>query len=560
MTLAAGANFAGYRIIRPIGSGGMGSVYLAQHPRLPRHDAVKVLDETLAADAEFRARFEREAELAARLEHPNIVSIYDRGEENGRLWISMRFVDGVDASALVARGPAALPPSRAVEIVNQAARGLDTAHRRGLLHRDVKPANILVSAGDDGADIVRITDFGIARSLDAATDLTATGSVLATFAYAAPEQLSGRPVDHRADIYSLGCTLYELLTGSRPFGHRSGAAVIYAHLSEAPPRPSRARRELPPAMDEVVARAMAKEPAARFGSCAELATAARAALGAGPVPVTGPSRVSVGVSGGPPLPGDSAAGPVPRGPLGPADTSGAAGVSATIAPGTPQNGPAHPGHPRRPEDGTGGRSSRPTGRSPVGLRFAAGIALAAVVAGGGWIVLGGTADTVAGRPTTPATTPASTTSGPPTTTTTTPADSAWGPAAYIVAAFPGLLPPDPEATGYAGMRCALNDDLGAWLHCPTDDPAGFHVNVRCDPDRGPLAPSLESTGLVEFREQRWTRPSGTGTVRWGTDAYAGFGLLEVTFDDPGRSFCEVAASGGSGGRDVFDRWWADAPL
>uniref|UniRef100_UPI002456722C serine/threonine-protein kinase n=1 Tax=Nocardia carnea TaxID=37328 RepID=UPI002456722C len=276
MTLAAGAVFAGYRIIRPIGSGGMGTVYLAQHPRLPREDALKVLDEALSADPEFRARFQREAELAARLEHPNIVSIYDRGEENGRLWISMRFVAGMDARQLVARGP--VPPDRAVGIVRDAARGLDAAHRRGLLHRDVKPANIVISADHEGRDIVRITDFGIARSLDAATDLTATGAVLATFAYAAPEQLSGQRADHRADIYSLGCTLYELLTGAKPFGHRSGAAVIYAHLSEPPPRPSQARPDLPAALDEVVARAMAKDPAGRFADCAELAAAARQAL------------------------------------------------------------------------------------------------------------------------------------------------------------------------------------------------------------------------------------------------------------------------------------------
>ncbi|WP_280493800.1 serine/threonine-protein kinase [Nocardia asiatica] len=278
MSVQPGDVFAGYRIVRRIGAGGMGAVYLAEHPRLPRRDALKILDPGLGADAEFRARFEREAELAARLEHPNVVSIYDRGAEGDVLWIAMRYVDGVDAAELVRRGPAVLPAGRAVRIVAAAARGLDAAHRGGLLHRDVKPANILVSTADDGSDAVRITDFGIARSMDATASSTTTGSVQASFAYAAPEQLTGAPLDHRADIYSLGCTLYELLTGSVPFGPRTPAASMQAHLYEPPPRPSRANPTLPPSVDEVVTRAMAKNPAARYSSCAELAAAALRAL------------------------------------------------------------------------------------------------------------------------------------------------------------------------------------------------------------------------------------------------------------------------------------------
>ncbi|MGK8486573.1 serine/threonine-protein kinase [Nocardia asiatica] len=491
MSVQPGDVFAGYRIVRRIGAGGMGAVYLAEHPRLPRRDALKILDPGLGADAEFRARFEREAELAARLEHPNVVSIYDRGAEGDVLWIAMRYVDGVDAAELVRRGPAVLPAGRAVRIVAAAARGLDAAHRGGLLHRDVKPANILVSTADDGSDAVRITDFGIARSLDATASVTTTGSVLASFAYAAPEQLTGAPLDHRADIYSLGCTLYELLTGSVPFGPRTPAASMQAHLYEPPPRPSRANPTLPPAVDEVVTRAMAKNPAARYGSCAELAAAALRALQPPPVP------------------------------------------------------PA-PALPPPPAPARGGRSALIAG--------AVAVVVVAILAA----VLLRAAERSEG---TPVAAPSSAVSPATTTTavTTTAVTSAWGPAAYIVEAFPNLLPADPEGVGYQGMRCALNDDRGAWLHCPAETDDGINVNIRCDPSRRPVTYTSDTVGRADLREQAWTRPSGTGTVRWATDSIAGFGLLDVAFTDH-RSFCTVGASGGSGGQDVYDRWWAGAPI
>ncbi|MFI9411135.1 serine/threonine-protein kinase [Nocardia gamkensis] len=493
MSVQPGEIFAGYRVVRRIGAGGMGAVYLAEHPRLPRRDALKILDPDLGADAEFRARFEREAELAARLEHPNVVSIYDRGAEGDVLWIAMRYVDGVDAAELVRRGPAVLPARRAVRIVAGAARGLDAAHRGGLLHRDVKPANILVSTADDGSDAVRITDFGIARSMDASASLTTTGSVLASFAYAAPEQLTGGPLDHRADIYSLGCTLYEMLTGTPPFGVRAPAAVLQAHLYEPPPRPSRANPALPPAIDEVVTRAMAKVPAARYDSCGELAAAAIRALE-------------------PPLP------PAP-----PASAD------------------------RPPQARTGYRRTA----------LLAGAVAAIVLATSAVIVLR-TGERSGGHP---IAAPSSTVAQPTTTAapTSTPVASAWGPAAYIVEAFPNLLPPDPEGVGYQGIRCALNDDRGAWLHCPAATDDGINVNIRCDPSRRPVTYTSDTLGRADLHEQPWTRPSGTGTVRWATDSLAGFGLLDVAFTDH-RDFCTVGASGGSGGQDVYDRWWAGAPI
>ncbi|MFF2085992.1 protein kinase [Nocardia sp. NPDC058176] len=280
MELGAGAALAGYRIERTLGGGGMGTVYLARHPRLPRRDALKVLDTRLAADPTFRARFEREADLAARLQHPNIVQIYDRGVDGDRLWIAMQYVDGSDAAQLLRQGLTVLSAERAVRIVRKAARGIDHAHRQGLLHRDIKPANLLVARADDGTDAVLVTDFGIARSMGETTALTSAGSVLGTLAYAAPEQLEGRPLDARTDIYALGCTLYELLTGFVPFPREGPAAQISAHLLEPPPRPSLADPALPPVLDAVIARAMAKNPADRFPTCAALAEAAVAAFAA----------------------------------------------------------------------------------------------------------------------------------------------------------------------------------------------------------------------------------------------------------------------------------------
>ncbi|WP_425295605.1 serine/threonine-protein kinase [Nocardia abscessus] len=196
--LSTGEVFAGYTIERLLGRGGMGSVYLARHPRLPRLTAMKLLNPELFDDKEIRARFVREADLVARLDHPNIVTVFDRGVEGDRLWICMRYIDGTDAAALDAW---TLPPQRAVQIVAATAEALDFAHSRGVLHRDVKPANILLERVEGAAERVFLTDFGIARLRDDAEGLTQTGTFTATLAYAAPEQLSGAPLDNRADQY-----------------------------------------------------------------------------------------------------------------------------------------------------------------------------------------------------------------------------------------------------------------------------------------------------------------------------------------------------------------------
>ncbi len=272
--------FAGYVIERELGRGGMGSVYLAKHPRLPRLTALKLLNQEMFTDNEIRARFIREADLVAQLDHPNIVTVYDRGTEGEQLWISMQYIDGVNASAVEA---GELPPLRAVQVIAETAKALDYAHGRGVLHRDVKPANILLArssnrSGGPSGERVYLTDFGIARLRDDTGHLTQTGTVTATLAYASPEQLTGTTLDGRADQYSLACTLFQLLTGAVPFEGTSPAAVIRGHLQQPPPSASSQRPELPRALDGVLGRALAKRPQDRFRSCAEFAAAAERAL------------------------------------------------------------------------------------------------------------------------------------------------------------------------------------------------------------------------------------------------------------------------------------------
>ncbi|MBV9515949.1 MAG: protein kinase [Mycobacteriaceae bacterium] len=275
MPLPMGTIISGYRIEAVLGSGGMGTVYRAAHPSLPRSDALKILSAELSQNPDFRARFIREADLAATLDHPNIVTVYNRGEtEDGQLWIAMQYVPGSDADKEARRG--GMAPARAVHIIGEVAKALDHAHRRKLLHRDVKPANFLLAPSDER---VLLADFGIARALDDATGLTATGMVLASVAYAAPESLSGQPVDARADIYSLGCSLYRVLSGATPFANSgSWAATAAAHMTQPPPRVTDRNPELPTSIDNVISKAMAKEPDRRFQSAQDLAGAAADAL------------------------------------------------------------------------------------------------------------------------------------------------------------------------------------------------------------------------------------------------------------------------------------------
>ncbi|MGX1806352.1 serine/threonine-protein kinase [Nocardia sp. NPDC055321] len=278
MSIGPGSLVGGYRIERVIGAGGMGTVYLAKHPELPRRDALKVLSTQYSQDAEYRARFEREANLASALDHPNIVSIYNRGEDHGQLWIAMQYVNGIDASDAAKKQPQSMTPWRALHIVSEVGRGLDHAHRRGMLHRDIKPANFLLSHGDGGEERVLLTDFGVAKSTEDTNELTQAGSFVATIAYASPEQLSGQHVDHRADVYSLACSFFRLVTGQNPYPGTQPAMVMMGHLYEPVPRATAVDSSLPPAVDEVLAVAMAKDPADRFDNCHEFTTALKSAL------------------------------------------------------------------------------------------------------------------------------------------------------------------------------------------------------------------------------------------------------------------------------------------
>jgi serine/threonine-protein kinase len=272
--LTNGQVFAGYQIIGLLGSGGMGRVYLAQHPRLPRRDALKLLPRDWSTDADYRARFNREADLASTLWHPNIVGVHDRGEFDGQLWISMDYVDGLDAARLVAeRHPDGMPAEEVAQIVIAVARALDSAHKRGLLHRDVKPANIMIThLDDDGEQRILLTDFGLARDVNDDRGFTATDMTLGTVAYCAPEQLLGEDVDGRADQYALAATAYALLSG-RPVFPDSDPSVVVGHQIETTPTAlAQAHPELA-ALDPVLAVALAKRPEDRFARCADFARA-----------------------------------------------------------------------------------------------------------------------------------------------------------------------------------------------------------------------------------------------------------------------------------------------
>lgn len=273
MPLNNGEEFAGYLIQRLLGTGGMGEVYLAHHPRLPRQDALKILSPTSTADTEFRARFIREAESAATLRHPHIVGVLDRGEYDGRLWISMDYVDGIDAGRLIKESyPSGMPEQDVSEIVTAVADALDFAHEHRLLHRDVKPENILVTASDGRRRRVLLTDFGIARRIDDVSNLTDDNVAVGTVSYMAPEQLRGQSLDGRADQYALAATTFHLLTGAPPFHDANRAVVISHHLGTPPPRISNRRPDLAH-LDDVLARALAKEPNERYPSCLDFAHA-----------------------------------------------------------------------------------------------------------------------------------------------------------------------------------------------------------------------------------------------------------------------------------------------
>ncbi|RFU20665.1 serine/threonine-protein kinase [Geodermatophilus marinus] len=289
--------FGAYRIEALLGRGGMGEVYRAYDTEHDRVVALKVLSQHLAADAGYRERFRREAHLAARLNEPHIVPIHRYGEIDGRLFLDMRLVPGRDVAAVLAE-EGAMTPARAVSVISQTARALDSAHADGLVHRDVKPSNIIVTgSGDD--EFVYLVDFGIARSTSDAQGpaLTQTGAALGSFDYMAPERFLEQPIDRRVDVYALACVLFECLTAQRPFAGDGLATLMFAHLNTEPPAVSSVRPGLPAALDDVIRRGLAKDPAERYATCGEFAAAARAALKesgveARPVPAAPPTSIT----------------------------------------------------------------------------------------------------------------------------------------------------------------------------------------------------------------------------------------------------------------------------
>jgi serine/threonine-protein kinase len=266
-----GTVIAGYRIDARIGRGGMGVVYRAHHLQLERQAALKLIAPDLAESSGFRERFAREARIAAALEHPNIVTVYDAGEIDGTLYLAMQYVEGSDLAAMLA-AEGRLLPFRAIDVCRQVADALDAAHESGLIHRDVKPANVLISGRD-----AFLTDFGLGKRVAGAdaAPITVAGDVVGTIHYVAPEQIEGTPVTPRTDVYSLACVLYHCLAGQVPFVRENDVAVIYAHLSEPPPK---LPAGLPEGLNEVLAKALEKAPERRYATCGDFMAAARAVL------------------------------------------------------------------------------------------------------------------------------------------------------------------------------------------------------------------------------------------------------------------------------------------
>jgi serine/threonine protein kinase len=293
-----GAEIAGYRIESVIGRGGMAVVYRAEDTRLGRKVALKLLTPSLSDQHQFQQRFIQESRLAASLDHPNIIPIYQAGNADGLLFIAMRYVVGPDLKAALS-GDTRLTPSRTLRLIEQIGDALDAAHELGLVHRDVKPGNVLLTSVHEKSDHVYLTDFGLTKRASSLTGgLTGTGNFLGTIDYVAPEQIAGKPVDAHTDMYALGCLLFECLTGQVPFHRDDDAATLWAHLVDMPPPVTAARSDLSPAVDAVIGRAMAKAPEDRYDSCQELTRELKGALDVA-TPVRG-GRTLGGVDTSPP--------------------------------------------------------------------------------------------------------------------------------------------------------------------------------------------------------------------------------------------------------------------
>jgi serine/threonine protein kinase len=404
----------------------------------------------------------------------------------------------------------------------------------------VKPSNILVAEDSDEGDHVLVTDFGIARALDQTSALTNAGSIAATLPFASPEQIAGRELDHRSDVYSLGCTLYVMLTGSVPFPRDSQIAVMHAHLADPPPQVTLANRSLPTEMDDVIARAMAKDPDHRYRSCRELAFAAQAALSDTPAPQTNWRTQS-----------DEVAAALGSG------TGTSAGVADTVFPdrqdaASGTSSPTFLGHPRH---------TRKTKRTIVVCAAVLAVVIGLVVAGR--LVFGGE------RPDSSPASATSTVMPEPTDTHSGP----WQAYDFVATALPSLMPETPSGASYLKGSCqAINarfepiDQLGtgvpvARILCTPAQPSYIANYVLiCSSDRTPQTLIGVADGLTAVRNESWSREGGSGQTVYGD--HDGAGALAVSFDSPSRNFCLIVVNGNTGtsGQDVHDHWFRDAPL
>ncbi len=375
-SFSVGSEVAGYRLEEQIGRGGMAVVFRARDVQLGRNVALKLLAPVLALDDAFRQRFIRESRAAAAVDHPHIIPIFAAGESDGVLFIAMRYVQGGDVRTLLDNA-GALPAGRGADIITQVALALDAAHLHGLVHRDIKPANMLLDSVSDGAqrDHVYLADFGLSKRSLSVTGLTSIGQFLGTPAYVAPEQVEGRPVDGRADLYALACASFEILSGAPPYERDDDLAVMWAHVSAPPPSLSARRPDLPAEIDGVLARAMAKAPADRYPTCLDFALALRRALGLQVQPpdlVPPAGRPGPPEPPGPPRPGAHPPTEIsmPRGRPGARPDRGAAAEPYGAPPGTAGPAPEHFGRPGSdgPPPATGSEP-RPSPYEPAGAPY-----------------------------------------------------------------------------------------------------------------------------------------------------------------------------------------------
>jgi YVTN family beta-propeller protein len=545
----AGSVVAGYRIEDVAGRGSMGVVYRATQLALQRPVALKLIATESAHDASFRERFKRESQLAASIDHPNVIPIYEAGEVDGSLFLAMRYVEGTDLGALIA-AQGALDPAHAVRIVAQVAAGLSAAHALGLVHRDVKPANVLIAAGED--EHVYLADFGLTKHASSAQGLTQPGMFVGTLDYSAPEVIRGDGADPRADVYALGCVLFHCLTGRPPYVRDSEVATMYAHLHDEAPAPS-TLAGIPATLDAVVARALAKDADERYATAAELGRAARAAIGepsaAGlPAPASAafpraPVSPDAPASPAPVAPRAAPASPAPAvSPAAPASPAPAVSPAAPAspAPAVSPAGPASPAHaappagpasPGRPERQGMSRDWRIVLLTTLGLVMAAGL-VAAVLAGAG--VIGGSATKKDA-----AVPPATVVKAPPAKTGAAKAKAKAGDKANAAAAPAGAPRPVAAiAVGRGPDGIAVDDAGSVWVTNAQDD-----TLTRIDEKSGrvvgqPIAAGVDPDGVVASKGVVWLASAKqNGVLRFETsgDAPVPGGTIDVGAQPEGIS-------------------------